>query len=307
VKALDPPASMEGARMPATNDQLVRDYFAAWNAHDGERLASFFADTATFEGPTTAMAIRSFDLASVVEALAAQFSDFVFELTRVTATETLVYAEWILRGTNDGALKRGLPATGRRLHTVGVDVIEIGGAKIARARRVYDRRAMFEQLGLQVLVEPHQLGAMQFGYSLHASSGNLSMPGVVALTWIQGRDEAERDRVREHSGQIVADFLKQPGFIGIVTGFAGARGFTCSAWEDEQSLYRALNQHHARAKQDFRTSGLSPGVWTSVWKPDHINRLWLRCLTCETPNDVTDRHRRCSNCGGDLPPQPSYW
>jgi len=52
---------------------------------------------------------------------------------------------------------------------------------------------------------------------------------------------------------------------------------------------------------------LSPAVWTSVWKPDHINALWVRCHTCEKPNDVTDRHRQCINCGDELPPQPTYW
>ena len=79
--------------------------------------------------------------------------------------------------------------------------------------------------------------------------------------------------MREHSRQIVGDFLNEPGFIGIVTGFAGNRGFTCTAWEDEKGFYRALDQHHARAKQDFRTSGLSPGVWTSVWK----RTISMRC------------------------------
>lgn len=217
-----------------------------------------------------------------------------------------MHAEWLLRGINDGPISRGVPATGRKLHAPGVDVVEIAEGKIARVRRLYDRRAMSEQLGLQVLVEPYRLGAGEFGYSLHASSGNLAQPGIVALTWIQARDEAERDRVREHSRQIVADFLKEPGFIGIVTGFAGNRGFTCTAREDEASLYRALDQHHARAKQEFRTSGLSPGVWTSVWKPHHINALWVRCLTCEQPNDVTDRHRQRTNCGAELSP-PVYW
>jgi len=293
--------------MPSSSEQLVRDYFAGWNAHDGAKIASCFAATGTFEGPTTPMAIHAFDLEAVIESLAAQFSDFAFELTRLTASASLAHVEWVLKGTNDGVIKRGIPATGRRLHTTGIDIIEVVQGKIAHARRIYDRRAMFEQLGLQVLVEPYRLGASEFGYSLHASSGNLAPPGIIALTWIQARDEAERDRVREHSREIVADFLKASGFIGIVTGFAGDRGFTCTAWENENSLYHALDQHHARAKQDFRTSGLSPGVWTSVWKPHRINALWVRCLTCERPNDVTDRHCQCTNCGAELPSQPVYW
>jgi steroid delta-isomerase-like uncharacterized protein len=289
------------------SEQLVRNYFAAWNAHDGVKLASYFAAEGTFEGPTVAMVIRSFDLQAVVEALAAQFSDFQFELTRITTSDSVAHVEWVLTGINDGAIKWGVPATGKMLHAPGIDVIEIVQGKIARVRRIYDRYKMFEQLALQVLVEPYQLGSIKFGYSLHASSGNLAPPGVIALTWIAARDRAEQDRIREHSRQIVADFLKEPGFIGIVTGFAGERGFTCTAWESETALHRALDQHHARAKQDFRTSGLSPGVWTSVRKPDHINSLWVRCLTCEKPNDVTDYHRQCTNCGGELPPQPTYW
>lgn len=243
----------------------------------------------------------------MIAALAAQFSDFHFGVKRISPFASLAHIEWTLTGTNDGPIKRGVPATGKQIHIDGIDVIEFAHGGIAKVRRFYDRRAMFEQLGLQVLVEPHQLGAVRFGYSLHASSGNPAPPGIVALTWIEGRDEAERDRIREHSGEIVADFLKEPGFIGIVTGFAGDRGFTCTAWQDEPSLHRALDHHHARAKQEFRTSGLSPAVWTSVWKPHHINRLWLRCSTCERPNDVSDRHLQCTNCGADLPVQPAYW
>src|SRR5690349_20966481 len=108
----------------SSSEQLVGDYFAAWNAHDGGALASCFADDGTFEGPTTPMAIRSFDLQAVIESLATQFSDFKFELTRLTASATIAHAEWVLRGTNDGPINRGIPATGRKLHVTGVDVFD---------------------------------------------------------------------------------------------------------------------------------------------------------------------------------------
>lgn len=286
---------------------LVDAYFAAWNAHDGVRLATLFEESATYEGLSIRMAIHPYDLQSVIEALAAQFSDFAFTVTDVVTSGEKVAATWVLNGTNDGALKPGVAATGRKLHLSGVDMIDTRSGQIAAVRRVYDRRGMMEQLGLQVLVEPFRQGKASYGYSLHVSSGNPAVPGIIALTWIQGREESERDRVRVHSSQIIADFLDEPGFIGIVTGFAGERGFTCTAWQDEAALYHALDKHHARAKQDFRTSGLSPGVWTSVWKPHHINRLWVRCPTCDQPNDATSDPAHCSNCGGDLPSRPSYW
>jgi hypothetical protein len=92
-----------------------------------------------------------------------------------------------------------------------------------------------------------------------------------------------------------------------VTGAAGDRAFTVTAWENEEALYRALDKSHSRAKHDFRTGDVSPGVWTSVWKPEHINRIWTRCLACSQPNDVTDNHRECKNCSAALPERPTYW
>lgn len=287
--------------------ELARAWMDAWNAHDGALAAALFGDGGTYEGPTTRMPIHAYDLAPVIEALEAQFSDFKFETEHVVGDDSRFTIEWTLRGTNDSPVKTGVAATGRRLHVHGVDCMQAADGRITSVRRVYDRRGMMEQLGLQVIVEPYRQGPATYGYSLHASSGSPAVPGIVALTWIQGRDESERDRVRAHSGKIVADFLAEPGFIGIVTGFAGERGFTCTAWEDETALYRALDKQHARAKQDFRTSGLSPGVWTSVWKPHHINRLWVRCTTCDQPNDSATSAGTCANCGEALPPRPAYW
>jgi len=297
----------KGAMTDKTFPALTQAYFDAWTAHDGQRLAALFVDDGIYEDPTTPIRLMPNDLTAVIHSLAAQFSDFAFEVVDVVEASGKAAVEWILRGANDGPIKTGVPATGRKLLLSGVDVLEIAEGKILAARRIYDRRAMMEQLGLQVVVEPYQQGPVTYGYSIHASSGNANVPGVIGLTWLLSRDESERDRVNAHYEQILANFLKEPGFIGIVAGFAGARGFTCTAWEDEASLYRALDLHHAEAKQDFRTGGISPGVWTSVWKPHHINRVWVRCSSCDAPNDVSGDHREWDICGSVLPPRPTYW
>jgi hypothetical protein len=242
-----------------------------------------------------------------MEAFAALFADYRFEVTSSLVSDGRAAVEWTLRATNNGPIKPGVAATGRSLHVRGVDMIVDGDGGFARVTRHYDQKAMYEQLGLQVLVEPYTQGPATYGYSMHVSSGNPQKPGIVALTWIGGRDESERDRVRAHAANIVHDFVAEPGFIGIVTGFAGERGFTVTAWQDEAALHRALDRQHARAKQDFRTAGLSPGVWTSVWQPLRLNRMWTRCPRCSQPNDVSDDPRLCANCGAELPPRPSYW
>jgi len=134
-----------------------------------------------------------------------------------------------------------------------------------------------------------------------------AVPAVMGITWTRFRDQSELDRIRTHSAKIIQDFLDEPGFISIVTGAAGDRAFTVTAWENEEALHRALDKSHSRVKHDFRTSDISPGVWTSVWKPDHINRIWTRCPACSQPNDVTDNHRECRNCEAALPERPPYW
>jgi steroid delta-isomerase-like uncharacterized protein len=285
----------------------IEKWFAAWNARDGGAAGALITETGSYEDPTTGIAVRSFDMATVVEAALKPFPDAKFEIISRIGDDKRVCVEWIWHGTNSVSFMPGVEPTGKTLHLRGVDVFEIADGAFTKVTRHFDRRTMAEQLGLQVLVEPRVQGRAVFGYSMSASSDSRNAPGIIALTWIRGRDDSEKDRIRFHSRKIIADFLAEPGFIGVVTGFAGDRGFTVTAWETEDALYRALDKQHAHAKQDFRTSDLSPGVWTSVWKPHHLNRVWTRCLTCGQPNDVTHDERQCAKCGAELPPRPSYW
>lgn len=157
------------------------------------------------------------------------------------------------------------------------------------------------------LAEPIGSETAQYGYSLRAASGNKQPPGVIALTWIAASDAAERERIRAHSRQNVKDFMNEPGFISIVTGFTGLRGFTVTAWTDEASMRRALSGHHAVAMKELFGERFVASVWTSVWTPTRVNRLWLRCAACGALEDAGDDHRACSRCQAALPERPEFW
>ena len=157
------------------------------------------------------------------------------------------------------------------------------------------------------LAEPITRGPAQFGYAMRVASDNPRPPGVIALTWIAGKDERERERIRAHAKQNVQDFLEEPGFISIVTGFIGLRGFTVTAWEDEASMKRALSRHHAEAMRELFADDFVASVWTSVWTPTRINRVWLRCPSCGSLEDVSDDHRVCGACDQPLPTRPAFW
>lgn len=157
------------------------------------------------------------------------------------------------------------------------------------------------------LATPLQSGSAQFGYAMRVASDRRDPPGVIALTWIAAADEGERERIRAHSKRNVQDFLAEPGFLSIVTGFLGLRGFTVTAWVDEDSMKRALAKHHAEAMRELFLQDFVASVWTSVWTPTRMNRLWVRCTSCAALEDVNDDHRACSRCEATLPERPAFW
>jgi steroid delta-isomerase-like uncharacterized protein len=290
--------------------EIIDHYFQAWNAHDAAALAALFASptAVVYEDPTTRVAIRAEDMETVVRSMAAGFPDFRFRITSQVIDGPRAIVEWVLNGTNTVAIKAGIVATGKSLHLVGVDVLEAGSPRgMTRARRYFDQKSMYEQIGMQAIIEPISQGAATFGYSKRAASGNLAMPRVLAATWIAFRDQSELNRIREHAAEIIQNFLDEPGFISIVTGAAGNRAFTVTAWEDEDALKRGLAKAHLSAKHEFQTSDLSPGVWTSIWAPHRINRLWTKCGRCGQPNDQTNNRTDCGFCGSPLVERQPYW
>ena len=291
----------------ADPDKLVGAYFDAWNAHDGAALARLFSRGGTYEDPATDGPVSASTLPQVVESLAAAFPDAAFERRRTTGEGTSRAVEWVMRGHNRGPLGPGMNPTGRAVELRGVDAFDFDGDGIRAVRAYFDRKSLAEQAGLMALVQPVEQGPARYGYSMRVASGNPRPPGTIALTWIQGADEAEKDRIRAHSRQNVQDFLAEPGFISIVTGFTGLRGFTVTAWEDEASMKRALSKHHATAMRELFSENFVSAVWTSVWQPARINRIWVRCASCASLEDVTDDHRSCRRCGAALAERPAFW
>jgi len=292
--------------MPPT-DATIDAYFAAWNAHDGAALTGLFAPGGTYEDPTTAGPIPAAALPAVLERLRAVFPDLSFDRVSTTGDGPRRVVEWVMRGHNGGPFAPGINATQRQVALTGVDVFDLEPGGIRAVRGYFDQTTLARQLGLMTLVQPHAQGPAQFGYSMRVASGNPRPPGVIALTWLQGVDEDEKGRIRAHARQNVQDFLAEPGFIAIITGFTGLRGFTVTAWEDEAAMRRALAKHHVVAMNELLGENFVASVWTSVWQPTRINRLWVRCPACAALEDLSGDDHPCSRCGAPLPPRPAFW
>ena len=280
---------------------IANAFYDASNRRSVDAIATLIGH-GTYRDPLCGAALTGAPLAAHFRYFFDAFSELRMEAMKTIVGIDAVASEWTLSGICVGAIDRELKGNGARVTLSGVDVFDLAGEAV-RVQRTFDRRAFADALGLQTIVEPYEDGAMTFGYSMRDWLSK-EKPAALGMTWIRARDEAEKAAIRGHSRNIVQHFREIPGFIGIVTGFAGLHGFTLTAWESEEALRDGTHKGaHREAMAAFR-QGLSGGVFTSVWQPLRLNRLWSRCPNGH-PNDGTRADRTCEECGAPLPePEP---
>lgn len=287
-----------------TNLDVARRYLDAWNAHDADAITKTFAAGGTYRDPSTGE-LSGDAIAASAQRLWGAFPDLSFEIVSLAeAGEGKVVAEWIMKGTNTESLQ-GLPPTGQAIALLGVDVIEIGADGISAVKGYFDTRSFSEQLGLQVLVLPFQLGPFSFGTATAVQSGSRSKPGAFAITTIWNSD-AQTEEVRALTRATATDMLDMAGFIGASFIRIGGRGVTISAWEKPEHVKQLRKGGtHPEAMRKFWAE-LGHSAYTSVWTPAYINPLWVRCPACGKMNDSEQGAGRCS-CGQRLPDAPAYF
>jgi steroid delta-isomerase-like uncharacterized protein len=291
--------------MEATD--VAKSYFDAWNQRDPEAIVATFADGGTYSDPNAPEGLSGQAIAHYAGGLFAAFPDLSFDLlSHGSISDGVVAAQWVMRGTNTGPL-RGNPPTGGSVALPGADFIAVEGDKVRSVQGYFDRSTFAEQLGLQVIVQPHRLGPFSFGNSVRVQSGKRTKPGAFSLTWIQVRSEEEAQQVRDYSRPTAAQMVELPGFIAWIGVVIADRLFTITAWEDEESPRQVRHiGPHEEAVERFFGADFATSVLTSVWKPEHINALWIRCEACGSLEDYELSGGTCQ-CGQPLPEPPPYW
>jgi steroid delta-isomerase-like uncharacterized protein len=206
---------------------VAQKYMAAWNAHDAAAIVAVFTDAGIYTDPVSGE-VSGQAIGDYASGLFAAFPDLSFELAYHGLTDLrTVAAQWIMRGTNTGSLK-GMPPTGRPINVPGADFIVVDGDKIRSVHGYFDSRAVPDQLGLQVIVQPRNIGPVSFGNSV-AMQGKSAKPGAFSMTALQVRTDQEAEEVREYSRRIYADVAKMTGFVGMLSASIGHRLYTASA------------------------------------------------------------------------------
>jgi|GEM_PF-417669 len=142
-------AGMAATGTETGREALMQAYLAAWNSRDADRVAAFFTDDATYDDRgAAAIAHGRAGIRAHVASVHAAFPDLRFELVRAAHGEDFTAGEWRAEMTHGGTLD-GLRATGRRLHSEGVDVATLDGeGRIAHLVSYYDGAELMRGLGL---------------------------------------------------------------------------------------------------------------------------------------------------------------
>jgi steroid delta-isomerase-like uncharacterized protein len=272
---------------------LCSRYFDAWNRHDAHAIAATFAPGGTYRDPTTPGPIGGDALRGHVEALWTAFPDLAFEIGAAHRVgDERVHAEWTMTGTHTGS-RNGLPPTGRAVQLDGVDTFNVGVQGIRSVRGFFDSAELPRQLGLDVIVQPREIGPFAFGTGTVVRTTRPQKPGVLAVTELVADSDDAVQGVRELSRLTVIDSFESPGFLWFTSAATGRRMTTVSMWDSPQSMHAAMaSGTHAQAMRRFGEFA-GAGV-TSIFTPLRYGPYLQRCSGCGRIARLAEREGQCT-------------
>jgi steroid delta-isomerase-like uncharacterized protein len=126
--------------------EIVHNLLAAWNDHDAQRAATFYADD--YIGEDVGQAQPQHGPAArvrILEAYVRGFPDLQFTGDVLVEGEKAVLL-WDMQGTHKGRFLN-IPPTGRLVH-IRVSVLHFRGQKIVRGTTIWDMAGLLRSLGL---------------------------------------------------------------------------------------------------------------------------------------------------------------
>jgi steroid delta-isomerase-like uncharacterized protein len=132
---------------PAAIHQLLADLVSAWNDHDAERAAAFYAPDyhGSDVGQSSPQIGREARI-SVLRHYIRAFPDLHFSSSSLVEGQRAVLT-WRMTGTHQATIM-GIPATGQRIDVKGVSIMEIANGLIVRGTNIWDTAGFLRALRL---------------------------------------------------------------------------------------------------------------------------------------------------------------
>jgi len=290
-----------------SNIDAAKAYIAAWNARDPDAVVATLTSEGTYEDPGTGGPIGGDALKGYIGGLLAAFPDLSFELASIAdAGPSTVAFQWIMRGTNSGSLN-GLPPTNKPIEVPGADFCEVENGKLKSVRGYFDGGAVPRQIGLDIVVQPSEIGPFRFGTSVAVQTGKMQAPEAFSITSLEALNDETAEIVREGSRAALVDMMGMDGFIGATTAKVGLRMVTISAWDDADAPRQVMREGaHAEAMKGMLDGSLAKAGFTSVYVKARVNPYLLRCEACGKMRREPAPGADC-DCGAKLPDRLPYW
>ena len=123
---------------------LVQSNFAAWNAHDADKVASLYTDDVIYEDVTFGLMARGHaEMRKMAADFFASVPDLKLEVVSNTSMGNRGSVEWIFSGTDVVLYK-----TGKKFSVRGASVYELRGGKFSGNRDYYDSASIMRQVGV---------------------------------------------------------------------------------------------------------------------------------------------------------------
>ena len=136
--------------MNTDSTRIVKEYLAAWNAHDSEALLSLFANDCVYEDVALGRIEQGKErVRSLVQSVFADLEDFRMEAKSAFGVGDWGATEWTMTGTFVHSSVPGLTATGRSFAVRGATILQLRDGKIHRNSDYLDLPAFLRQTGVE--------------------------------------------------------------------------------------------------------------------------------------------------------------
>jgi len=123
---------------------LVLSNFAAWNAHDADKVASLYTDDVIYEDVPFGLTARGHvELRKMAADFFASIPDLKLEVVNITSMGDRGSVEWVFSGTDVGLYK-----TRKKFSVRGASTYEMRGGKFSGNRDYYDSASIMRQVGV---------------------------------------------------------------------------------------------------------------------------------------------------------------
>ena len=137
---------------PATADAaaVIGEYMTAWNAHDGDKAGSYFADDGVYLDASVGTPQNGRQAATdyVIKVFIKAVPDCLWTMRgEPIATADGIAFEWTFTGTNTGDWSAETKATGKTMSFNGVSFVRVKDGKITYQGDYYDAATLNKQMG----------------------------------------------------------------------------------------------------------------------------------------------------------------